>query len=127
MRTWPAADGGRCRVLCTGWGLRPGIAAVHQGRDGIPSGPSGPPQSARGPATRPARLATPARMARELGWDRMELIALGHEPRGAARPGLDPGPRPGPVVEADGSRLLAPIQSPVGSGRPMAARRALPL
>ena len=56
-----------------------------------------------------------ARMARELGCDRMKLLALRHKLRDNARAGLDPEPLPDAVVEADecyvnagGKRRAAP-------------------
>jgi transposase-like protein len=48
-----------------------------------------------------AQGATTARMARELGCDRMKLLALRHKLHANARAGLDPSPLPDPVVEAD--------------------------
>jgi len=48
-----------------------------------------------------AQGATTARMARELGCDRMKLLALRHKLQANARAGLDPEPLPDDVVEAD--------------------------
>ena len=48
-----------------------------------------------------AQGAPTARMARELGRDRMKLLALRHRLRANARAGVDPGPLPDAVVEAD--------------------------
>ena len=42
-----------------------------------------------------------ARLARELGGDRMKPLALRHRLRERATAGLDPGLMPGPVAEAD--------------------------
>src|SRR3954452_19798730 len=63
--------------------------------------------TSRGPATLVlilrgiARGATTARMARELGCDRVKLLALRHKLQDNARSGLDPAPLPDAVVEAD--------------------------
>jgi len=48
-----------------------------------------------------AQGTTTARMARELGCDRMKLLALRHRLQANARAGLDPEPLPDAVVEAD--------------------------
>src|SRR4029077_1986673 len=48
-----------------------------------------------------ARGATTARMARELGCDRMKLLALRRKLQDNARAVLDPDPLPDPGVEAD--------------------------
>ncbi len=48
-----------------------------------------------------AQGATTARLARELGCDRMKLLALRHKLQANARAGLDPDPLPDPIVEAD--------------------------
>lgn len=48
-----------------------------------------------------ARGATTARMARELGCDRMKSLAPRHKLRDRALAGLDPAPLPDAVVEAD--------------------------
>jgi transposase-like protein len=48
-----------------------------------------------------AQGATTARMARELGCDRMKLLALRHKLQANALAGLDPDPLPDAVVEAD--------------------------
>ncbi len=48
-----------------------------------------------------AQGATTARMARELGYDRMKLLALRHKLQDNALAGLDPDPLPDAVVEAD--------------------------
>jgi transposase-like protein len=48
-----------------------------------------------------AQGATTARMARELGCDRMKLLALRHKLQAHALAGLDPEPLPDAVVEAD--------------------------
>jgi transposase-like protein len=42
-----------------------------------------------------------ARLARELGCDRMKLLAMRHKLRRSALAGLDPNPLPDAVVEAD--------------------------
>ncbi len=47
-----------------------------------------------------------ARPARDLGCDRMKLLALRHRLRADARAGLDPEPLPDAVVEADMLRHL---------------------
>ena len=48
-----------------------------------------------------AQGATTARMARELGCDRMKLLALRHKLQDRALIGLDPTPLPDATVEAD--------------------------
>jgi transposase-like protein len=48
-----------------------------------------------------AQGATTARMARELGCDRMKLLALRHKLQANALAGVDPEPLPDAVVEAD--------------------------
>ena len=48
-----------------------------------------------------AQGASTARLARELGCDRMKLLALRHRLQANARAGLDPEPLPDAVVEAD--------------------------
>jgi transposase-like protein len=63
-----------------------------------------------------AQGATTARMARELGCDRMKLRALRHELRDKARTDLDPDPLPDAVVAADECYVNA------GERRPAASR-----
>jgi transposase-like protein len=48
-----------------------------------------------------ARGVPTALLARELGCDRMKPLELRHKLRGYAAAGLDPGPLPDPVTEAD--------------------------
>ena len=48
-----------------------------------------------------AQGATTARLARELGCDRIKLLVLRHKLQDHARAGLDPSPLPDAVVEAD--------------------------
>jgi hypothetical protein len=48
-----------------------------------------------------AQGATTARMARELGGDRMKLLGLRHKLQEHATAGLDPAPLPDAVAEAD--------------------------
>jgi transposase-like protein len=48
-----------------------------------------------------AQGATTARMARELGRDRMKLLGLRHKLQAHATAGLDPAPLPDAVAEAD--------------------------
>ena len=48
-----------------------------------------------------AQSVPPARLARELGCDRMKLLELRHKPQHNSTSGLNPGSLPDPVTEAD--------------------------
>ncbi len=78
-----------------------------------------------------AQGVTTARLAREMGCDRMKLLALRHKLQADARAGLNPDPLPDAVVEADecyvnagGKRCAAPRPGRSAEGPGQQASRA---